>query len=144
MSRDEYDDLPPFNPNDVASDGAWLPLCSPHDRLRYMTAKGAYDAARAAAAQAIAAANLARDQAIAKGSAAVDLATVARAALARLSRSAVEPAGPGSAQQRRDAADVAQANCDIAIATATAARDKAENVFNGVRFQLWTKLDDEN
>jgi hypothetical protein len=155
MSRDRDDALPPFNPNDIASDSAWLPLCSPQDRLTYMAAKGVYDEALATAAQAIAAANLARDQAIAKESAAFDSATAALAALARLARaalaalsklwgSAVDPADPGSAKQSGDAADVAQAQCDIAIAAATATKDRAENVFDGVRFALWTKLNDQN
>ena len=153
MGRDRYNPLPPFNPDDIASDRAWLPLCSPPDRLIYMKAKQVYDTALTAAAQAIAAANLARDQADDKESAAFGIAraalaapakltTAARAALAKLSGSAVDPAGPGSAQQSRDAAHLAQANCDIAIAAATAARDEAENVFGRVRFQLWTRLDD--
>lgn len=67
------------------------------------------------------------------------------AALAALAKLAilVDPANPGSAQQSGDAASIAEANCDIAIATATTAKDKAENVFNGVRFALWTKLNDQ-
>lgn len=74
-TREMSNDMPPFRPNDIASDAQWLPLCSPQDRLIYWRAKGVYD---------------------------------------------------------------------MAVAGATAARDKAENAFNGVRFQLWTKLDDRN
>ena len=52
-------DLQPFEPNDPDTDDAWLPLCTPQDRLSYMAAKGACDAALATAKQADAAAMLA-------------------------------------------------------------------------------------
>jgi hypothetical protein len=110
MNKATYNQLPPFQPNDISSDLAWLPLCTSQDRLFYLTAKGIFDAAQATAKQSIAAATLAR----------------------------------GAAPETGDAANIAQAECDIAIAAAAAARRKAENVFDGVRFSTWTKLDDQN
>ncbi|HEY7809695.1 MAG TPA: hypothetical protein VIA98_04885 [Allosphingosinicella sp.] len=79
-------------------------------------------------------------------SAAVTAAQAAYAAaltvLSTLAES-VDPTKPGDAEPSEDATDIANATRDIAVATATAARDKAENVFNAVRFGLWTKLADE-
>lgn len=40
--------------------------------------------------------------------------------------------------------DTHSASAKLAIAAATADMDKAGAVFEGVRFQLWTKLNDQN
>ncbi|HEX8578231.1 MAG TPA: hypothetical protein VF655_01390 [Allosphingosinicella sp.] len=102
--------------------------------------------AASAAAQEKAAAVTAAAAAFTTASAAVTAAQAAyAAALTALSTLAesVDPTKPGDAEPSEDATDIANATRDIAVATATAARDKAENVFNAVRFGLWTKLADE-